>query len=141
MLAQPAMQGFKPPRSAADPTGQRRTRQVDAMTGEDLRLPIKRGMIAVFCDQHLGDEARGCQAVCDQPLRCSGLHDVFAGAAGVLRTQDTQHPQLRRNPVEHLADALTDGVNRSSAARTSIAADIENDGFARKMVRQRLARR
>ena len=40
-----------------------------------------------------------------------------------------------------LADALTDGVNRSSAARTSIAADIEDDVFAWKMVRQRLARR
>ena len=141
MLAQPAVQGFKPPRSAADPTRQRRTRQVDAMTGEDLRLPIERGVIAVFGDQHLGDKARGCQAICDQPLRRRRLHHVFAGAAGVLRTQDTQHPKLRRNPVEHLADALTYGVNRSSAAGTSIAPDIENDGFAGEMIGQRLARR
>src|SRR6266581_4299814 len=48
VFGQTLMQCLEPPASAADPSGQRRTREIDAVAGEDLRLPIKRRVIAVF---------------------------------------------------------------------------------------------
>lgn len=60
---EPFMQRFEPPARTADPSGQRRTRQIDAVAREDLRLPVKRRVIAVFADQHLREQwlsSSGC---------------------------------------------------------------------------------
>jgi hypothetical protein len=73
-FGQPLMQFLKPPTGTADPSGQRRTREIDAVAGEDLRLPIKRRVIAVFADQHLGEQRRRRQAAGDHPLRRWRLH-------------------------------------------------------------------
>jgi len=39
---------------AADPVGQGRAVEGDALTGIDLRLPIERTVIGMFRDEHLG---------------------------------------------------------------------------------------
>ena len=49
------VQRLEPPAGAADPSSERRAREIDA---KDLRLPIERRVIAVFADQHLGKAAR-----------------------------------------------------------------------------------
>ena len=62
------VQRLEPPAGAADPSGERRTRKIDPMAGEDLRLPIQRRVIAIFADQDLGKQRRRRQAAGDWPL-------------------------------------------------------------------------
>jgi hypothetical protein len=42
VFAQSLVQRFQPPARAANPSGQCRAPEIDAMPGKDLRLPIKR---------------------------------------------------------------------------------------------------
>lgn len=56
VLAQAIVQRLEPPARAADPAGESRALQFDTVAGEDLRLPIERSVVAVFADQHLGEQ-------------------------------------------------------------------------------------
>jgi hypothetical protein len=51
---QPLVHGPEQPGGAANPIGQGRAVQRDALAGIDLGLPVKRQVIGVFGDQHLG---------------------------------------------------------------------------------------
>ena len=68
LIAEPAVQRFQPPGRAADPAGERRALQIDAMPGEDFRLPVEGQVIAVLGNQHLGEEARRREASGDRPF-------------------------------------------------------------------------
>ena len=95
----------------ADPIGQGRAIQIDALPGIDLRLPVERQMIGVFRHQHLRDQRFGGQAALDQTRRSGRLHHhVLTGAAGVFGPTHDQHAQLRRHDVEPLGDILADAV-------------------------------
>ena len=48
MLGKSRLQRFQPPDRAANPIGEGRAIQLDALPGEDLALPIKRKVIAVL---------------------------------------------------------------------------------------------
>ena len=109
------------------------------MAGKDLRLPIKRRVIAVFADQHLGEQCRRRQAAGDHPLRSWRLHHSLAAPAGIFGTCGADHAQLRRNPVEHLANAFPDDMQRAAAAGADHVVDIEPYIVAWQMVGQRLA--
>lgn len=74
--AQSVVQGLKPPAGATDPTGQRGTRQIDAVASEDLRLPIQRRVIAIFADEDLRDQRR----------RCAGPPAIRRSGAGACTT-------------------------------------------------------
>jgi len=54
-----------------------------------------------------------------------------------MRSAD--HAQLRRNPVQHLAHAFPDDMQRAAAAGTIHIVDIEPYIVAWQMVRERLA--
>ena len=45
VLGEPCLQRLQPPDGAANPVGERRTIQLDALPGEDLALPVKRQVI------------------------------------------------------------------------------------------------
>src|SRR5271166_5169306 len=122
----PLVQGFQPPAGAADPARQRRAREIDAVPGEDLRLTIERRVIAVLGDQHLREQRWRRHAAGDWALRGRRLSDRPAGATSVFWTGDAQDAKLRGNPVQHLAHALADGVERAAAARARLAVDIES---------------
>ena len=125
---------------AADPVGQGRAIEVDALPGVDLGLAIERQMIGVFGDQHLGDRRLGRQAALDQPRRRRRLHHhVLASPAGVFGPAHDQHPELRRHDVEPLADVLADPMQRVAAARAGVVVDIDHHLDARQMCRQRSA--
>ena len=53
MLGEPFLQRLQPPAGTAHPVRQGRTVELDAVSGEDLALSIKRKMIAVFGDQDM----------------------------------------------------------------------------------------
>ena len=139
VLAQAFVQCLEPPAGAANPSGKCRAREIDAMTGKDLRLPIERRMIAIFADQHLGEQRRRCQAAGDYPLRSRRLHHSLAGPAGVFGTSGADHAQLRRNPIQHLAHALSDHMQGPATAGASHVIDIEPHMLARQMIGQRFA--
>ena len=67
------------------------------------------------------------------------LNDRLIGPAGVFGPRDPDDAELRGNPVEHLADALADGMESTPAARAHGVLDIENDILARQVIGQRLA--
>src|SRR5579859_2758245 len=139
ILAQAFVQRLEPPASAADPSGERRPREIDAVAGEDLRLPIERGVIAVLADQHLGKQCRRCQAAGDHPLRSRSLHHCLAGPAGIFGASGADHAQLRRNPVQHLAHALSDHMQRTTTAGAGHLINIEPHVLTWQMIGQRLA--
>ena len=135
------VQRLEPPAGAADPSGERRTRKIDPMAGEDLRLPVERRVIAIFADQHLGKQRRRRQAAGDRPLCSRRLRHRLAGPAGVFGTGGADYAKLSRNPIQHLAHALADDMQRAAAAAADRALNVEADLFARQMIGQRLATR
>jgi hypothetical protein len=84
--------------TAADPTGKGRTLQFDAVAGEDLRLPIEWSVVAVFADQHLGEQRRRRQAAGDRPFRRGRLSRGLARATGIFRARDAQYAGAGREP-------------------------------------------
>jgi hypothetical protein len=128
MLRQPVMQRLQPPAGAANPVGERRAVQLDAMAREDLRLAIERLVIAIFADQHMGEQAGTGETLRDRPF---GRRRLVDGAAGpTARPADTDDAQSSRYPVEHLRDGLADGMDGAAAIRTSVTIDIETNVLA-----------
>ena len=111
---------------------------LDTMSGEDLGLSVERCVIAVFADQHMGQQCGARQSLGDRSFRCWGLMDRPARAAAVLRPADAQHAQACRHEVEHLADALTDRMKSAAATGTDCAGDVACYIFTRQAIRQRL---
>ena len=65
-LEQARLQGSQQRRRTADPIGERRAVEIDALAAIDLRLPIQRTVISVFRNQHVGDKVFGWDAGFDQ---------------------------------------------------------------------------
>src|ERR1700737_2401141 len=51
----------------------------------------------------------------------------------------TYHTKLRRHPVQHLADAFADRMERTTATAAGITSDGEHNVLARQMIGQRFA--
>ncbi len=58
VLGEPRLQRLQPPAGAANPVREGRAIELDALPGEDLALPVERKVIAVFGDQHMGEQSR-----------------------------------------------------------------------------------
>ena len=106
----------------ADPIGQRRTVEFDALAGIDLSLPIQRKMIGIFGDKHLRYRGLGGQSALDKPGRRRRLH---------------QPPELCRHDVEPFADILADPMQRLATARTGIVVDVGHHLDARQVLGKR----
>jgi hypothetical protein len=111
------------------------------MTRKDLRLPIERRVSAVFADQHLSQQGWRCQSTCDRTFRRRRLMHRSARAAAIFGAANAHDTELRRHPVQHLADTLSDRVQRAATACARLRADIDYDLFARQMSGKRLAPR
>ncbi|EAQ33461.1 hypothetical protein NB311A_06813 [Nitrobacter sp. Nb-311A] len=130
------LKGLQPPAGAADPVRQGRAVQRDALPGEDLALPVKREVIAVFGDQNMGEQSRGGQPFGDRPLWCWRLMDSPAGPTAIARPADSDDPQPRRYMVEHLARRFADQVQYAAATRAGLMLNIEPDILAGQVHRQ-----
>ena len=109
------------------------------MAREDLRLPVEWVVIAIFADQHLGDECRSGEPAGDHPLWRWRLCNRAARTASIFGPADAQHPQARRHPVEHLTDALTDGVQLAPATGTAARLNVQQPLLALKMFGKHLS--
>ena len=66
-------QRFQQGRGLADPVGEGRTIEVEPLTVEDLALAIQGKVIAVFADQHMGQQARPGATALDRARGQRGL--------------------------------------------------------------------
>jgi len=139
--AEPFVQRVEPPACAADPSGQRRAIEIDAETRKDLRLPVQRRVIAIFADQDLREQRRRRQAACDRTLGRRRLRHCSASAAAVFGAANAHDAELRRHPIQHLADALSDRMRHATTAGADLRVDLDPDFFARQMIGERLASR
>src|SRR5262245_6614057 len=139
--AQPFVQRVEPPTRAANPSGQRRAIELNPVARKDLRLPVQRRVLAIFADQDLREQGRGCEAACDRTFRRRRLAHCSADAAAVFGAANADDTELRGHPVQHLADALSDLVQRAAAACAGLRADVDPDLFTWQMIRKRLAPR
>jgi hypothetical protein len=116
VFGEPLLQRRQPPADTADPVGECRAVDLDAMPGEDLALPVEWKVIAVFGDQDMSEQGRTGQPLGDRPLRGRGrgLMDGPAGPAAIPRPADSDDPKPRRHMIEHLADRLADQVQRAA---------------------------
>jgi len=138
-LPQSVVQRFEPPAGTADPAGHGGPLQIDALAGEDLGLAVQGEMIAVLADQDVGEQRGAGRAAGDHPLGRGGLHHRIAPPAGILGPPNADDPQGRRHPVEHLADALADGMQGAAATGADVGLDIEHTILPSEMVGKRLA--
>src|SRR6185312_15637986 len=117
MLGALLVEGLEPPAGATDPVSQGRAVQLDALPGEDLALPVKRKMIAVFGDQDVGEQGRRREALGDRPLRRGRLMDGPAGSAAVARPADADDPQPCRHVIEQSYRKISRGRQLATQPR------------------------
>ena len=122
----------------ADPIGQRRTVEFDALAGVDLSLPIQRKMIGIFGDKHLRYRGLGWQSAFDKPGRRWRLHHhVLTSPAAIFGSPNHQHAELCRHDVEPFADILADPMQGLAAARASAVYNVDHHLDARQMFGKR----
>jgi hypothetical protein len=136
MGCEAGLQRLQPPTSAAHPVRQGRAVDLDALPGEDLALPVKRKVIAVFGDQDMGEKTGTGEALGDRTLRGGGLMNSPAGPAAIARSADADDSKPRGHMIEHLADSLADHMEFAAAARAGSMLEIEPNVLAGQMRRQ-----
>src|SRR5712672_677998 len=136
MLGQSCLQRLQPPASAADPVCQGRAIDLDTLPGENLALPVKRQVIAVFGDQDMSEKTGTGEALGDRTLRGGRLMNSPAGTAAIARPADTDDTKPRGHMIEHLADRLADHMQFAAAAGARLMLEIKPHVLARQMRRQ-----
>src|SRR3984893_3402414 len=99
MRSQARLQLLEPPASATTPVCQGRTVDLDAVSGEDLSLAVKRRVVAIFAHQHMCQEAGARHSLGDGPLRARCLMDRSTRAAAIFGTEDKPQPQPLRHEI------------------------------------------
>ena len=99
-LVQRAQRG----RAGADPIGQRRDVEVDALAGIALALPVERLVLAVLGEQDHRQQARPGAAARDDMERRRRLGDRLAGPAGELLAHGLDHLPVPRHHLQRLGD-------------------------------------
>jgi hypothetical protein len=136
MRCEAGLQRLQPPTSAAHPVRQGRAVDLDAVPGEDLALPVKRKVIAVFGDQDMSEKTGTGEALGNRTLRGGRLMNRPAGPAAIARPADADDPKPRGHIIEHLADSLTDLMQFAAAAGARLMLEIEPHVLAGQMRRQ-----
>src|SRR6202022_2065476 len=116
MRCEAGLQRLQPPTSAAHPVRESRAIDIDAVPGEDLALPVKRQVIAVFGDQDMSEKTGTGEALGDRTLRRGRLMNSPAGPAAIARSADADDSKRGGHMIEHLADGLADHMQFTAEA-------------------------
>ena len=104
------------------PVAHRRAGQLDAVPLEDPFLAVKRQVVGILADGHVGQQSRAGQPLLDRLGEPLGDHDVgLARLAGVLGPDVLEHDQRGRHVFELLADLLAEAraARRHSRGRAA----------------------
>jgi hypothetical protein len=122
---------------ATHPIGKGGAVEIDALAAVDLGLPVKRQVIGIFADQHMGDCGLGRHAARDQPRRCGRLcNAIGAGPAGIFGTAGDDDTELGGHDVEPFRDILADAM-QAAAAGAGQAVRLDDLFDARQVLWQR----
>src|SRR5216683_3095337 len=133
MRCEAGLQRLQPPAGAAHPVRKRRAIDLDPVPGEDLALPVKRKVIAVFGDQDMSEQTGTGEALGDRTLRGGRLMNGPAGPAAIAGPADADDSKPRRHMIEHLADRLADYMQFAAAAGARLMLEIEPHVLAGQM--------
>jgi hypothetical protein len=119
-------QGLECCRRRADPAGQGRGFQADALAGEDFALPVERQVIVVLRDDDMRQQSRPGPAAGDRVVRRRRRDDRVAGPAGQLLAHVPDHLEaaghnvtvLHRTPPRSGSRHLYLGTAMPSGAST-----------------------
>ena len=134
---QPLVQRLEPPAGGPDPARQGGAADLQPVPGKDPALAIQRQVAAVAADQHVGDQSWGGETAGQYPVRGWCLMQGTAAAAGLLWPGDADNPDLRRDPVQHLAAGGAGIVRSATAVRTAVVWDRDDGLDTRQMGWQR----
>ncbi|MCB1406811.1 MAG: hypothetical protein KDK01_11285 [Rhodobacteraceae bacterium] len=84
-------QGVQQSGALADPDGQGGAVKVEPLTVEDLALPMKRQMVGILADEHIGQEARPWTTAFDQPPEVIGAVSDRQAPKACLARDVNQH--------------------------------------------------
>ncbi len=127
--------------AACHPTAQSRSRDIDILAGDDLRLAIQRQVVGVFADQHMGKQPWTGQALIDGLRGQFGGEHRLAVPTSVLGSNESAYEERRRAVVELLGDLLADGMQHTPALIAGVVVDIQALVLARQMRRRGFAYR
>ena len=100
-----------------NPVAQRTAGNVQAVTREEVFLPVQRQVIAEFSDDDLSDQPWSGDAASNWPHRRRWAHHaIFAVPAGVLGSHVDVHFELRGDVLQDLALVLANAVFGPAAA-------------------------
>ena len=114
-------QGLQQRRRLADPAGERRAVEIDAIAGEDARLTVERQVIAVLRDQHMRQKAGARTPALDRSRRQRRLVERLTADAGQTRAHDALHHEAARDVLQLLRHILAETLEATAAVRAAIA--------------------
>lgn len=117
----------------ADQARQRRAFELESFVCVGFALPVKRKMVGVLADQHMGQQARCGQTPCNGSTGRICLNNGLALCANIFRSRMTDHLEARRHDVQHLGHVLAKQSQRAIAARAGAPFDVG------RLVHERLA--
>lgn len=85
------------------------------LAGEDFGLPVERQVIAVFANQHMGQQPRSGTATLNRARGQRGLCKRLTAGAGHARTDDPAHDKTTGDIFQLLGDVLTDLTQGAAA--------------------------
>ena len=101
----------------ADPVGQRRDIEIDALAGIGRALAVERQMQAVLGEQHMGEQPWPGAPARDRMRGRRRLGDRLAGPAGELLPHVLDHLPLARHQLQRLGHVLAELAQDAAAAR------------------------
>src|SRR5271165_3970860 len=110
---------------------------MDAVAGEDLRLPVQRKMIGVFRHNDIGNERFRRDAAFDKPRRSWSLHHRLLAFAAVFAATGDYDAQGCRDFVEALGFVLADYMHLLTTTGADRAFRFDDLFDARQVSRQR----
>ena len=108
-------------RRLAHPARQGRTLEFYPLAGIDAALPVKRQMIGILRDQHMGQQTRPGPAPFDWPRRQRRLMEPLAAGARQTRADDPVHDEPAGHILELFGDVLADPLEPAAAGGTAVA--------------------
>ena len=126
--------GFEGGGASADPVGERRDLELDALAGEGGALPVQRQMVAKLADQDHGEQARAGEAARDRVRRRRRLGDALAIPAGELLAHMLDDLPAPRLAFERLRHRLAELAQPVAAALAADAGGGLDDALDRQIV-------